>query len=325
MSSDNAPGEQEVNLPIEKLFVGDINVRMRQVGARQPSKKVPRDVLELAASIKQAHRVKTRLVVVPREGGMYEIVEGSRRFAASNHLLNHGVKWLRVLPCVIRNLDEVEARRDSLVENLQRNNLLPYEEAWAYHENLSRYPDKYPTNKALALALGIGEDRITKHISLCELPQELGWRVRSNISTSNERRSEKLLPISHGLLIVRLFRESEVKEQFANSPKSLAKAETLLANRIYSMDQKSAVKAVQEYRNKLSGKESKLKRIKAHAKRPPAKRTRTNPAEKSFSVRFSGQLANDVATAAQHEHRNTQDFVVDAISTVLASKTMKQD
>lgn len=65
----------------------------------------------------------------PLEGPLqYEIVAGHRRFAAARKL------GLKTVPCIVREISDDEAREIMLVENLQREDLPPLEEALAYEE-----------------------------------------------------------------------------------------------------------------------------------------------------------------------------------------------
>ena len=80
---------------------------------------------ELSASIK-AHGVMQPVVVRPIGDGFYELIIGERRWRASQ------IASLMTIPCVIREVDDRASSEMMLVENIQREDLNPMEEAYAY-------------------------------------------------------------------------------------------------------------------------------------------------------------------------------------------------
>ena len=93
-----------------------------------PNKEQPRKTFdetaleELAESIRQ-HGVLQPLLVRPLPGGGYQLVAGERRYRASR------IAGLREVPVVIRELSDVETMEIAIIENLQREDLNPIEEA----------------------------------------------------------------------------------------------------------------------------------------------------------------------------------------------------
>lgn len=102
---------QVVMLPIDTVVPNPANPR-KDVG----------DVTELAESIK-AQGIRQNLLVVPMPAGMYMLVIGHRRHAAAK------LAGLTEVPCVIAELSEREQHELMLVENIQRSDLTPLEEA----------------------------------------------------------------------------------------------------------------------------------------------------------------------------------------------------
>lgn len=103
-----------------------------------PNKQQPRSDFDeeslaaLAESIKQ-HGVLQPLLVRPLETGGYQIVAGERRWRAAR------MAGLEEVPVLIRNLDDRRTMELALVENLQRENLNPVEEAQGYRELIDNY------------------------------------------------------------------------------------------------------------------------------------------------------------------------------------------
>lgn len=115
---------------------------------------------ELAASIR-AHGVIMPLVVRPRPGGGYTLIAGERRWRAAQRAGRHDV------PVVIQDVDSREAFERALVENLQRADLNPIEEALAFQ----RLIDEFGLHQD-EVAARVGKDRSTvaNAVRLLKLP-----------------------------------------------------------------------------------------------------------------------------------------------------------
>ena len=93
-----------------------------------PNRFQPREIFderalkELAVSIRE-HGVIQPIIVRSVQNGKYEIIAGERRYKAS------ALAGLTKIPAIIRNLDDKESSKVALLENLQRKNLNPIEEA----------------------------------------------------------------------------------------------------------------------------------------------------------------------------------------------------
>lgn len=129
--------------------------------ADQPRKRFDDDALdELAASIR-AHGIIMPLVVRARAQGGYTLIAGERRWRAAQRAGRHDV------PVVIQDVDPREAFERALVENLQRADLNPIEEAQAYHRLL----DEFGLSQD-EVATRVGKDRSTvaNAVRLLKLP-----------------------------------------------------------------------------------------------------------------------------------------------------------
>jgi ParB family transcriptional regulator, chromosome partitioning protein len=115
---------------------------------------------ELASSIR-AHGVIMPLVVRPRPAGGYHLIAGERRWRASQRA------GLREVPVVVQDVDDREAFERALVENLQRSDLNPIEEAAAFQRLLD---DFGLTQEEVAERVGKDRSTIANAVRLLRLP-----------------------------------------------------------------------------------------------------------------------------------------------------------
>lgn len=129
----------------------------------QPRKKFSQaSIKELTESI-ASHGVLQPIIVRQSIKG-YEIVVGERRFRAATEA------GMITIPAVIRDLDEQKMMELALIENVQRENLNPIEEATAYHKLMGSLD---LTQDALAQRLGKSRPHIANHVRLLHLPEEI--------------------------------------------------------------------------------------------------------------------------------------------------------
>ncbi len=132
--------------------------RIVQAGYQPRSVFEPESLAELAQSIRDKG-VLQPLLVRPR-GEAFEIVAGERRWRAA------GLAGLTELPVIIRDLSDREALEIAIVENLQREDLGPVEEARAYQALL----DQGLNQEAVAQAVGKGRSTVANALRLLQLP-----------------------------------------------------------------------------------------------------------------------------------------------------------
>lgn len=181
---------QVAEIPIAKLYVGKVNVRS-EVG----------DITELTRSIEESG-VLQPLVVRPSED-RYEIIVGSRRFEAAK------AAGLKNIPAIIRQMKDEEAIVASLVENIQRGNLEPEEEA----EALNRLVKIYGSNRKVAKTLGLSDATIRMKLSVLELMPKLRSKMRIKYApSSSDRKREEAIPFEHASMIAKAFRTEEVRK-----------------------------------------------------------------------------------------------------------------
>ena len=143
-----------------------VQLRVDQVrpGRFQPRTSInDTDLEELKASIKRSGVVEP-VIVRPGPQGTYELVAGERRFRAAQALA------LPTIPAIIKTLSDQEALEWSLVENIQRENLNPLEEARGYDRLLSEFGY---TQEDIATAVGKDRATVANLLRLLALPPEL--------------------------------------------------------------------------------------------------------------------------------------------------------
>jgi ParB family chromosome partitioning protein len=140
--------------------------RLVPIDRVDPNPDQPRQVMgdlsELMASIGEKGIIEP--LVVRQRGDRYQIVAGERRYQAAVRV------GLRDLPVVIRDVDDTEIIEVALVENLQRKDLGPFEEAEALSSLAQRCGY---THEDLARRLGKSRTTITESLSLSEMPTEV--------------------------------------------------------------------------------------------------------------------------------------------------------
>lgn len=124
---------------------------------------------ELADSISK-HGVLQPLLVRPLVGGGYQLIAGERRWRASR------IAGLTEVPVVIKNLTDEEAAVISLIENLQREDLNPVEEAYGFSELIKTFG---LTQEEAAEKVGKSRSAVTNALRLIKLPEQVIEMVKN--------------------------------------------------------------------------------------------------------------------------------------------------
>ncbi len=140
--------------------------RLVAIDQIEPNPDQPRQVMgdlsELIASISEKGIIEP--LVVRQRGERFQIIAGERRYQAS---IQAG---LRELPVVVREVDDTEVIELALIENLQRKDLTPFEEA----EALQGLADRCGyTHEDLARRLGKSRTSVTESLALTHMPEEV--------------------------------------------------------------------------------------------------------------------------------------------------------
>jgi ParB family transcriptional regulator, chromosome partitioning protein len=153
----------------EKESIVELEIKVVEPNPKQPRKHFEEAKLEELASSIREHGVVQPIVVRPR-GNKYEIVAGERRWRASQ------LAGLTKVPALVRDFSEAETMEIALIENLQREDLNPLEEAEAYRILMEEY---HLTQDELARRLGKSRPQITNTLRLLHLSQEARVEVET--------------------------------------------------------------------------------------------------------------------------------------------------
>lgn len=156
----------------------------------EPNKNQPRRNFDeeslgrLADSIKE-HGLLQPIVVRPINDGDYQIVAGERRWRACRML------GMTEVPVIIKKLDDFETAQIALIENLQREDLNPIEEAQGYQELMDKYG---MTQEAVSKTLGRSRSSIANLLRLLNLPDEVKQMVEKKELSQGHAKALMALP-----------------------------------------------------------------------------------------------------------------------------------
>jgi len=153
-------GEQQAP---DKGAVSQLGIELIQRGRYQPRRHFDEEKLQELADSISAQGVVQPIVVRP-VGNVYEIIAGERRWRAAQ------LAGLHEIPAVVREVDDQAAMAMALIENIQRDDLNPLEEAGALHRLLEEFG---LTHQEIAQAVGKSRTTVTNLLRLLELEPEV--------------------------------------------------------------------------------------------------------------------------------------------------------
>lgn len=179
--SNPAPVEAPAAEPVQDLYYPTMPLELIDPAADNPRKHLG-DLTELAQSMAGPAGVVQPLLLTPR-GDRFLTVCGHRRRAAAE--LAH----LPTVPALVREMDEHTRKTVMLVENLQRSDLTPLEEAQTFQELV----DLGHSQRQIAADVGRSQSHIAKRLSLLELPETVRAQIDSGgITVSDGLELQKL-------------------------------------------------------------------------------------------------------------------------------------
>jgi ParB family chromosome partitioning protein len=180
-----------------------IPIDLIQRNPGQPRRHFDEDELnELAHSIR-THGVLQPILVRPIAGGKYEIVAGERRWRAAQRA------GLHAIPAVIRELGEQDVLEIAIVENVQRSDLNPIEEAQGFQALIEKFGR---TQQEIADAVGKSRPHIANMLRLLALPNDLQEMVRDGRLSTGHARAILTAPDPRGLAKRAIERGLNVRE-----------------------------------------------------------------------------------------------------------------
>src|SRR5260370_953330 len=227
--------------PVDNEEVLDVQIDLLKPGHQQPRTTFDQAKLgELAQSIRASGIIQPLLL--RRRGGMFELVAGERRWRAAQ------IAGLRNVPAIVRDIPDEKLLELALIENIQRADLNPVEEANAYKkliESLGLTQDE--------VAQRVGRDRsfVTNYLRILKLPSEIRQLLeREKLSFGHAR---ALLTIDNALLQRRL------AQKIVKNNWSVREVERRVRNLTAPKERRSLNKSVREDPN-LRAAEARLRR-----------------------------------------------------------------
>ena len=157
--------EKEQKVSAEVLHIGIDQIRPNPL---QPRENFDNESLtELTQSIREKGVIQP--ILVRRKGDYYELIAGERRYRAAKSL------QLKEIPAVIREAEDRDSLQLSLIENIQREDLNPMEEARAYKYLIDKF---HITQEELSAILGKARASVANTLRLLKLPQEIQEELR---------------------------------------------------------------------------------------------------------------------------------------------------
>jgi len=170
----SSAGEEKVDSGVIEVKINDI-----EPNTNQPRKYFDTEKLEqLAESIRKHGGVQP--IIVRRENGTYRIVAGERRWRAAR------LAGLTTIPVIEKDLSNKQIMEIALIENIQREDLNPIEEAEAYHRLLNEFN---MTQEELSNSIGKSRSAIANTIRLLGLPDKVKEKLIEGRITSGHARA----------------------------------------------------------------------------------------------------------------------------------------
>ena len=201
-----APGESELELNIARLPIEKI-----QANKQNPRSIFSEDELvDLANSIREKGIVQPIIVREIDSAGSYEVIAGERRWRAAQ------IAQLDNIPAIIKTLSDDDALEIAIIENVQRSNLSPIDEAAGYQRLIDIY--NY-TQEDLAQVIGKSRSYIANILRLNNLPTKV-----------KDYLSEGLLTIGHARALISLENAENLADMIVSKGLSVRQIEQLVKN-----------------------------------------------------------------------------------------------
>lgn len=162
-----------------RATVVDLELSDIDVNVLQPRQDFnPEKLQDLVNSIKEKGVIQP-ILVRPKQGG-YELIAGERRFRAAKQL------GFTQIPVVIKDVDDAESLQLALIENIQREELNPLEEAQAYEQLVEEFDF---AQEKIAKMVGKTPGAISNTLRLLKLPPEIQTALRKGLITMGHART----------------------------------------------------------------------------------------------------------------------------------------
>lgn len=191
----------------------------------QPRKDFLKEPLaELSESIKEQGVLQP--ITVRKKGDEYEIIAGERRWRASQ------MAGLKVVPAIIKNVDDQKSMELALIENLQREDLNPVEEAMGYQLLIDDYE---LSQQELATKVGKSRSAVTNSLRVLTLPRDVRQMLRQGLLSVGH--AKVLLGVEDVKTQVSLARKVLKKKLSVRAlEKEIAKSKRVISGEINELD-----------------------------------------------------------------------------------------
>jgi ParB family chromosome partitioning protein len=191
--------EPQVSANNEKQVL-ELNINEVERNSKQPRTDFDEDKLRALAESVEKYGVIQPILVKKQENGFYQIIAGERRWRASK------LAGLKTIPAIVKEYEELKSIEVALIENLQREDLNPIEEALGYKNLMVQFS---MTQEQISESVGKSRSAVANSLRLLSLDEELLALVREKELSEGHARA--LLGISDREK--RLFLASKIVEE----------------------------------------------------------------------------------------------------------------
>ncbi|MBL7085153.1 MAG: ParB/RepB/Spo0J family partition protein [Candidatus Omnitrophica bacterium] len=203
-----------------------LNIAEINLSKFQPRGEInPEKLEELVASIREKGVIQPVLVRPKKEGG-YELIAGERRWHAAKRL-----KFTQ-LPAIVKDVEDAEALQLSLIENIQREDLNPLEEAKAYQRLIAEFGY---TQEKIAQLVGKDPSSVSNTLRLLKLPKEIQDALLKGLISMGHARTI--------LAITTLNEQTSVFKRIMTQRLSVRELESVVSKRLGQRKKHSRFKA----------------------------------------------------------------------------------
>ena len=232
-----------VNLPINSQdeSVQLISISNLIAGVYQPRKYFDQhQLLELSNSIRENGIIQPIIVRRADERGTFEIVAGERRFKAAK------MAGLHKVPVIIKDIDNTQALEFAIIENVQRADLSPIEEANGYKQLISEFDY---TQEQVAKKIGCSRSHIANILRLLSLPKEV-----------QELLDQGKINFGHAKVIMNSENAVEIARQIVENNWTVRDVEAMFKNDELEVEIKSSV--IKKGNSTINNKKNKSQALK---------------------------------------------------------------
>lgn len=158
----------------------ELRISMIEPNRDQPRKDFDEDALITLSNSIAEHGIIQPIIVSPSENGFYKIIAGERRWRAAK------MAGLREIPAIVRTYEKQKAAEVAMLENLQREDLNPIEEAEGYKNLMENFG---LTQENLSRSLGKSRSAIANSVRILSLPQNIIDMVRNGLISEGHART----------------------------------------------------------------------------------------------------------------------------------------